>query len=139
MARKQLAMLGVLLGVANPGYAFDDSFDGMSRTQSVMFYYAVPLDARSRKERAPWMGMMLAGKTDYRGSAVGGFGLDSRLFNLMEESGASAASMILIGAAAVGTAAVVMPKVKSSQQQTQDQQQMAAPPSQVPCTTGCPK
>jgi Na+/glutamate symporter len=137
MAIKQLAVLGALLSIANPGYAFDDSFDGINRAQAVMFYYAIPIDAQSRKERKPWMGMLVQGQQDYRGAGVGGFGLDTRLFNVLEESGASAASLVLIGVAAVGTAAVVMHKGKSSQQQVQSQPQQAAPPSQVPCST-CP-
>jgi hypothetical protein len=130
-------MLGALLGVANPGYAFDDSFDGVNRAQTVMFYYAIPLDAPSRKESKPWMGMLVQGQQDYRGAGVGGFGVDTRLFNLLEQSGASAASLVLIGAAAVGTAALVMHKGKSDQQQVQQQPQTPAPPSQVPCNT-CP-
>jgi len=137
MARKQLAMLGVLLGFVNPGYAFDDGIDSMSRAQTVMFYYSIPLDAQSRKESKPWAGMLVQGSQDYRGSATGGFGVDTRLFNTLEESGASVASFVIIGAAALGTAALVMHKGKSDQQQVQSQPQSAAPPSQVPCNT-CP-
>ncbi|HEY2338069.1 MAG TPA: hypothetical protein VGI18_11950 [Burkholderiales bacterium] len=134
---KQLAVLGALLGFVNPGYA-DDSFGGLNRAQTVMFYYAVPLDAQSRKDSKPWMGMLVQGQQDYRGAGVGGFGLDTRVFNMLEESGASVANFVIIGAAAVGAAALVMHKGKSDQQQVQQQPQSAAPPSQVPCDT-CPK
>jgi hypothetical protein len=137
MAMKQLAVLGALLGFVNPGYA-DDGFGGLNRAQTVMFYYAVPLDAQSRKDSKPWMGMLVQGQQDYRGAGVGGFGFDTRVFNMLEESGASAANFVIIGAAAVGAAALVMHKGKSDQQQVQQQPQSAAPPSQVPCDT-CPK
>ncbi len=46
MARKQLALLVASLGIATPGHAFDTRNDA----QTVMFYYAIPLDAQSKKE-----------------------------------------------------------------------------------------
>ena len=141
MAMKQLAVLGALLGFVNPGHA-DDSFGGMNRAQSVMFYYAIPLDAQSRKESKPWAGMLVQGGQDYRGSATGGFGVDTRLVNMLEESGSSAASFVIIGAAAVGAAALVMHKGKSDQQQVQQTTppqtaQTSQPKTPPPGPCGC--
>ena len=41
MAVRQLAIAAALLGVAIPGHAFDTR----DEAQSVMFYFAIPLDA----------------------------------------------------------------------------------------------
>jgi len=145
MAMKQLAVLGALLGFVTPGYA-DDGFGGASRAPAVMFYYAIPIDAQSRKESKPWAGMLVQGSQDYRGSAAGGFGVDTRLFNMLEESGSSAASFVIIGAAAVAGAALVMHKGKSDQQQvqqttpsqqTQQQQQQGSQPKPPTAPCGC--
>lgn len=140
MAMKQLAVLGALLGFVNPGYA-DDGFGGASRAQAVMFYYAIPLDAQSRKEAKPWAGMLVQGAQDYRGSGAGGFGIDTRLYNMLEESGSSAASFVIIGAAALGGAALIMHKGKSDQQQVQQttppQTQQTSQPKAPPAPCGC--
>ena len=140
MAMKQLAVLGALLGFVNPGYA-DDGFGGASRAQAVMFYYAIPLDAQSRKEAKPWAGMLVQGAQDYRGSGSGGFGVDTRLYNMLEESGSSMANILIVGAAVVGGAALVMHKGKSDQQQTQQttptQTTQTSQPKAPPAPCGC--
>jgi hypothetical protein len=70
MASKQLAVLATLLGIATPGHAFDTR----NEAQTVMFYYAIPLDAHSKKDRAPWLGMQINGKRDYQS-----YSMDSKL------------------------------------------------------------
>jgi membrane protease subunit (stomatin/prohibitin family) len=141
MARKQLALLAAALGVTAPVHAFDTRNDA----QTVMFYYAVPLDARSKKERNPWMGMQINGKRDYQT-----YSMDAPLYTFnVAEGGAAEASLIVIGAVAVGAAVAVASKGKSSQQQVQQQQQTqqaqqaAKPPSgttttPTPCPQSCP-
>ena len=134
MAGKQLALLAALLGIATPSHAFDTRGDA----QTVMFYYAIPLDARSKKERNPWMGMQINGKRDYQT-----YSMDAPLYTFnVAEGGAAEASLLAIGAAAA-----VASRGKSSQQQVQQQQQAqqaqqaAKPPATAPtpCPTDCGK
>jgi membrane protease subunit (stomatin/prohibitin family) len=136
MARKQLALLAAALGVATPSHAFDTRNDA----QTVMFYYAVPLDARSKKERNPWMGMQVNGKRDYQT-----YSMDAPLYTFnLAEGGAAEASLLAIGAVAIGAAVLVGSRGKSAQQQVQQEQQaqQAAKPaatSPAPCPTDCAK
>jgi hypothetical protein len=140
MAWKQLALAAALLGIAIPSEAFDTR----NESQTVMFYYAFPLDARSDKERIPWMGLQIQGKRDYQS-----FNVDTRLFSF--EGGSAAANLAIVGAVAVGAAVMVSQRGKSSQQQdTVQQQQQAAqqaqqqqqqppkPPAPTPCPQSCP-
>jgi anaerobic glycerol-3-phosphate dehydrogenase len=130
MARKQLALLAALLGIATPGQAFD----ARNEAQSVMFYYAIPLGVRHEKERIPWMGMQIQGKRDFQRYSV-----DTPLMRF-EEGGAAAANLLVIGAVAVGAVALVSSRGKSAQQEVQQQQvQQAAqqPPAQPPCPQTC--
>ena len=136
MAWKQLALAAALLGSATPGEAFDQR----NEAQTVMFYYAFPIGARSDKERIPWFGLQIQGKRDYQS-----FNFDTRLFNL-EAGGSAAANAAIIGAVAVGAAVMVSQRGKSSQQevaqqqqatqQAQQQQQQQKPPAQ-PCPQTC--
>jgi hypothetical protein len=130
MARKHIATLAALLSFANAVHA--DGFDSMNQPQAVMFYYAFPIDARSKKERTPWMGMQIQGR-NYQA-----YNVDTRMLTLAEEGGAASASLILIGVAAVGAAALVTHRGKNSQEQVsqekqQVQQQQAQQPP-APCT-----
>jgi hypothetical protein len=139
MAWKQLALAAALLGVANPGEAFDTPFGNRDEAQTVMVYYAIPLDARSKKERMPWMGMQIQGKRDYQS-----FNLDTRLFTFTD--GATAANVAIIGVVAVGAAVAVSARGKSSQQEVQAQQAANPPPpaktesqsQPQPCPQTCP-
>jgi hypothetical protein len=123
MAWKHLALAAALLGVATPGEAFDQR----NEAQTVMFYYAFPLDARTDKERIPWVGLQIQGKRDYQS-----FNFDTRLFSLAE-GGSAAANAAIIGVVAVGAAVAVSQRGKSSQQEVQ-QQQAANPPA--PASSG---
>ena len=115
MAMKQLAIAAALLGIATPGHAFDTR----DEAQMVMFYYAIPLDAHSRKERKPWMGMQIQGKRDYQAYNLD---FDGRLFNFAE-GGSAAASLLIVGGVVIGAAALVGSRGKSSQQQVSQEQQ----------------
>jgi len=132
MARKQLALLAALLGIASPSQAFDTR----NEAQTVMFYYAVPLGVRHEKDRISWMGMQIQGKRDFQSYSV-----DTPLMRF-EEGGVAVANVLMIGAVAVGAVALVGGRGKSSQQQVQQQQaQQAAqqppkPPAQ-PCPQNC--
>ena len=130
MAWKQIALAGALLGVAMPGEAFETR----DEAQSVMFYYAFPLDARSNKERIPWLGLQVQGKRDYQS-----FNVDTRLFSFTE--GGSAASLAIVGAVAIGAALVVGQRGKTSQQEVQQQQAANPPAPATPTNPGgnCPK
>jgi len=136
MASKQLAMLAALLGIATPGHAFDSR----NEAQTLMFYYAIPLDASSKKDRSPWMGMQINGKRDYQS-----YTRDVPLYTFnVAEGGASAANLVVIGAVAIGAAVAVGARGKSSKQETQQRaaeapQQPASstPSTPVPCPTSC--
>jgi anaerobic glycerol-3-phosphate dehydrogenase len=137
MAWKQLALAAALLGVAIPSEAFDTR----NESQQVMFYYAFPLDAHSKKERISWLGLQIQGKRDYQS-----FNVDTRLFSFAE-GGSTAANLAIVGAVAVGAAVMVSQRGKSAQQETaqqqqatqqaQQQQQQQKPPAQ-PCPQACP-
>jgi hypothetical protein len=128
MAKKHIALAAALLGFAIPGHAFDTR----SEATTVMFYYAIPLDAKTKKENNPWLGMQLNGKREFQS-----YSSDVPLFRLSEE-GSRAANLLVVGGIAVGAAALVASRGKSSQQQVQQDPKIAAPASQVPCDTGCP-
>jgi hypothetical protein len=85
--------------------------------------------------------MLVQGAQDYRGSGSGGFGVDTRLYNMLEESGSSMANFLIVGAAVVGGAALVMHKGKSDQQQVQQttpaQTQQTSQPKAPPAPCGC--
>ena len=128
MARKQLALLAALLGIATPGQAFETR----NEAQTVMFYYAIPLGVRHEKERISWMGMQIQGKRDFQS-----YSMDTPLMRF-EEGGATVANVLVIGAVAVGAVALVGGRGKSSQQEVQQQQaQRPQPPAPVPCPTNC--
>jgi hypothetical protein len=130
MARKRLALLAALLGIATPGQAFDTRNDA----QTVMFYYAIPLGVRHQKERIPWMGMQIQGKRDFQSYSV-----DTPLMRF-EEGGAAVANILVIGAVAVGAVALVGSRGKSAQQEVQQQQaQQAAQPPRKPPAQPCPQ
>ena len=134
MATKHLALLAALLGTATPGQAFDNR----DEPQTVMFYYAIPLDAHSRKERKPWMGMQIQGKRDYQAYALD---FDGRLFNFAE-SGSAAASLLIVGGVVIGAAALVGSRGKSSQQQVAqkaaaEEKKKEESSTPVPCPTNC--
>ena len=131
MASRQLAIAAALLGIAIPGHAFDTR----DEAQSVMFYYAIPLDAKAKKERTPWLGMQLNGKRDYQA-----YSMDAPLFRL-EEGGATAANLLVVGGVALGAVVLVASRGKSAQQQVQQQQEAQAarqPSSPAPCPQTCP-
>lgn len=130
MARKQVALLAALLGIATSGQAFDSR----NEAQTVMFYYAIPLGVRHEKERIPFMGMQIQGKRDFQGYSV-----DTPLMRF-EQGGAAVANVLVIGAVAVGAVALVGSRGKSAQQEVRQQQvQQAAqkPPAQPPCPQTC--
>jgi hypothetical protein len=129
MARKQLALLAALLGIAIPGRAFDTR----NEAQSVTFYYAIPLGVRHERERIPWLGMQIQGKRDFQSYSV-----DTPLMRF-EEGGAAMPNVLVIGAVAVGAVALVGARGKSAQQEIQQQQaaqQQQKPPAQ-PCPQSC--
>ena len=129
MARTQLTVAAALLGIALPALAFD----ARDEAQTVMFYYAIPLDAKVKKERVPWLGMQINGKRDYQS-----YSMDAPLLKL-DGSGSTAANALLIGGVAVGAAVFVASRGKSSQQQIEQGPQAAPQPSQpAPCPQACP-
>src|SRR5262245_26890425 len=114
MATKHLAIAAALLGIAIPGHAFDTR----NEPTAVMFDYAIPLDARTKKENVSWFGMQLNGKRDYQYQSLD---FDSRYFQLTE-GGSTAANLLIIGGVAVGAAVLVGSRGKSSQEQVQQKQ-----------------
>ena len=129
MAWKHLALAAALLGIATPGEAFDTR----NEAQTVMFYYAIPLDG-TVKQRIPWMGMLIQGKRDYQS-----FNVDTRLFTFTD--GVTAANLAVIGAVAVVGAVAVSQRGKSSEQEVKQQQAANPPPpaSQQQPAPPCPQ
>jgi hypothetical protein len=130
MAKKQLAALAALLFVSTPGFAQDLS---TYQAPGVMFYYSIPLDARTPKEYSPNYGMRIQGNKPYEV-----VNLDKRLMNSFLPLGGLEAKFIIAGVVAAGAAIAVSHKSKSTQQSYQDQQQaQAAALENCPPTT-CP-
>src|SRR5262245_65861147 len=109
MVRKQLAIAAALLGIATPSLGFDSR----NEPTAVMFYYAIPLDAKTKKENVSWYGMQFNSKRDFQAYNVD---LDSRVFRpQLAEGGSTAASLLLIGGVAVGGAVLGAGRCKRAQ------------------------
>lgn len=129
MARKHLAALAALICVSTPAVAFDLK----EPSPGVMFYFSVPLDARTPKERAPALTLSLQGKRQYEV-----LNLDTRMFTFSPLGGLEA-KWIIAGVIAAGAAVAVASKDKKTQtsyqqqQQVQQQQQQQQQKQEEPC------
>lgn len=81
MARKHLAALAALICVSTPAVAFDLK----EPSPGVMFYFSVPLDARTPKEQVPSLTLSLQGKRQYEV-----LNLDTRMFTFSPLGGLEA-------------------------------------------------
>jgi len=126
MARKQLAALAAALAfVSTPSIAQDLA---TYQSPGVMFYYSIPLDARTPKEYTPNYGMRIQGNKPYEV-----VNLDKRLMNSFLPLGGLEAKFIIAGVVAAGAAVAVSHKNKSTQQSYQQAQQT----QQENCPTTC--
>jgi cytochrome c-type biogenesis protein CcmH/NrfG len=122
MIWRYLAALAALF-VSLPAAAFNDS--PTQQPQGVMFYVAIPLDARELKREPLAAGLQIQGKRDYETVRI-----DTRMFNdnrTFNFFGTGIeAKWIIAGVVAAGAVVAVAAKDKStsnSQQQQQQQQQ----------------
>ena len=126
MAKKQLAALAAALAfVSTPSIAQDLS---TYQSPGVMFYYSIPLDARTPKEYTPNYGMRIQGNKPYEV-----VNLDKRLMNSFLPLGGLEAKFIVAGVVAAGAAVAVSHKNKGTQQSYQQAQQT----QQENCTAAC--
>ena len=95
---------------------------------STMFYFSIPLDGATPKERVPAYGLAMRGSRDYQVVNI-----DSRALNNMRMSlegagfaGIEATWLVVGGVAAAAAVAVGKSGGSSTQQQQQQQQQQAA-------------
>jgi hypothetical protein len=105
---------------------------------STMFYFSIPLDGATPKERIPTYGLAMRGSRDYQVVNI-----DSRALNNMRMSlegagfaGIEATWLVVGGVAAAAAVAVGKSGSSSVQQQQQQQQQQAAAIQQNGGTTG---
>lgn len=139
MDRIQLAAFAALICAATPTVAFDNV---SQPSQGVMFYFSVPLDARTPKEQSFSAGFAVQGKRQYEYVKI-----DSRMFNFIGTG--IEAKWIIAGVVAAGAAVAVASKDKSTSTSYQQQQQQQAQAQQTggsgggttepcPVTPNCP-
>jgi hypothetical protein len=120
-----------------------DPFDPRLAVPAVMYFVSIPLDARSRKEREPWLGMKLQGKREYHA-----LHLDTRMLSFV--GGGLDAKVLLAGAVAIGGALAVggggggggssEPAQPAPQQQATSTPSASGGSTSTPCPpTPCPK
>jgi hypothetical protein len=146
MFKKQVAAAVGAIMVAMPAVAND-----MFRDQApgVMFFFSVPLDAKTPKQQMPALGLSFAGERAYQRVTV-----DTRMFENAERMGFGplagiSAKWIVAGVVAGGAVIAVASKDKSTSQNRQEQQQQQQQQQQenmqngggnngsVPCPTTC--
>jgi hypothetical protein len=142
MFKKQVAAAAaaVLVSIPCAAQSLGDTAPG------VMFFFSVPLDAKTPKQQTPALGMSFQGQRDYQRVTI-----DTRMFEASDRMGFGplagiSAKWVIAGVVAAGaTAAVVSKDKKTSNSYQQQQQQQAAQQQQnggggTPCpvTPNCP-
>ena len=142
MFKKQLAATAAAILVAVPAAASDvnQSAPGM------MFFFSVPLDAKTPRQQMPALGVSFQGERAFQRVTV-----DTRMFEATDRMGFGplagiSAKWIVAGVVAGGAVLAVASKDKSTtqsyqQQQQQQQQQQAAQREReqqnLPCPATC--
>jgi len=141
--KQQLAAAAAAILVATPAVAGDTFSD---QAPGVMFFFSIPLDAKSPKQQTPAFGLSFQGERAYQRVTV-----DTRMFAAYERMGftgleAVSAKWIVAGVVAAGAGVAVASKSKKTNQDYQQQQQEQAAQQQqnggggggnVPCPTNC--
>ncbi|HEU5178645.1 MAG TPA: hypothetical protein VFU24_14425 [Burkholderiales bacterium] len=118
--KQQLAAAAAAVLVASPALAADPFAD---QAPGVMFFFSVPLDAKTPKQQTPALGLSFQGERAYQRVTI-----DTRMFAAYERMGftgleAVSAKWIIAGVVAAGATVAVASKDKSTSQQRQEQQQ----------------
>jgi hypothetical protein len=142
MFTKQIAAAAAAILVATPVVAADPFAD---QAPGVMFFFSIPLDAKTPKQQTPALGLSFQGERAYQRVTV-----DTRMFAAYERMGftgleAVSAKWIVAGVVAAGAGVAVASKSKKTNQDYQQQQQEQAAQQQnggggggnVPCPTAC--
>ena len=140
--KQQLAAAAAAILVATPAVAGDTFSD---QAPGVMFFFSIPLDAKTPKQQTPAFGLSFQGERAYQRVTV-----DTRMFAAYERMGftgleAVSAKWIVAGVVAAGAGVAVASKSKKTQEtQHQQQQEQAALQQQnggggggTPCPTAC--
>ena len=146
MFSKQLAATAAAILLAVPALASDlnQSAPGM------MFFFSVPLDAKTPKQQMPALGVSFQGERAYQR-----FTIDTRMFEAADRMGFGglegiSAKWIVAGVVAAGAVIAVLSKDKATtqtyqqqqqqqvaQQQQQQQQQQSSGGGSMPCPVTC--
>ena len=118
--KQQLAAAAAAILVASPALAADPFAD---QAPGVMFFFSVPLDAKTPKQQTPALGLSFQGERAYQRVTV-----DTRMFDNAERLGFGpfagiSAKWVIAGVVAAGATVAVASKDKSTSQQRQEQQQ----------------
>ncbi len=133
MHRKLIAAL-IASTLSAPAIAIEPS---SLAPNSTMFYFSIPLDGKTEKERAPSFGMAMRGSRDYQV-----LNIDSRFVNnmIMRLEGEGfvgiEATWLVVGGVAAAAAVAVGSSGKSSVTQQQQQQQVNQAAGVTGSTTG---
>ena len=144
--KQQVAAAAAAILVATPAVAAD-AFEGQA--PGVMFFFSIPLDAKSPKQQAPALGLSFQGERAYQRVVI-----DTNMFANYERLGfgpleAISAKWIVAGVVAAGAGVAVATKDKKTSQNMQEQQNQQQIQQQqnqqngggnngaVPCPTNC--
>lgn len=123
MFKKQIAAVGAAILFATPVAANDIFRD---QNPGVMFFFSLPLDAKTPKQQMPALGMSFQGARDYQRVTI-----DTRMFEQADRMGFGeiagiSAKWLIVGVVATGAVVAVASKDKSTTQNYQEQQQQQA-------------
>jgi len=144
--KQQIAAAAVAILAATPAVAGDTFAD---QAPGVMFFFSIPLDAKTPKQQTPALGLSFQGERAYQRVTI-----DTRMFAAYERMGftgleAVSAKWIVAGVVAAGAGVAVASKDKKTSQNYQEQQQQQQVQQQqnqqngggnngaVPCPTAC--
>jgi hypothetical protein len=123
MVKKQIAAVGAAILLATPAAAND-----MFRDQApgVMFFVAVPLDAKTPRQQMPALGLSFQGQREFQRVTV-----DTRMFEAADRMGVGplegiSMKWVIAGLVATGAVVAVASKDKSTTNNQQQQQQAQA-------------
>ena len=118
--KQQLAAAAAAILVASPALAGETFAD---QAPGVMFFFSIPLDAKTPKQQAPALGLSFQGERAYQRVTI-----DTRMFEQADRLGFAplagvSAKWIVVGVVAAGATVAVASKDKSTSQSRQEQQQ----------------
>src|SRR6185295_13121220 len=118
--KQQIVAAAVAILAATPAVAGDTFSD---QAPGVMFFFSIPLDAKTPKQQAPALGLSFQGQRPYERVTI-----DTRMFEGMDRFGfgplaALEAKWIIAGVVAAGAGVAVASKDKKTSQSYQEQQQ----------------